>query len=159
MSNEFDPDDIEVGENDGIIVVAAFVIGGIMGALSNPQDPLFAFFTVGIVIAGIVWAIGTKSGRNFLEQINEQQQQQQQSVVGKKEKGPQRTCPHCGWQNPAKNNFCHDCGSEFGSDKSKTHDNHATTSELRDLYVSGEINEEELDERIEELMKRDERSR
>lgn len=122
-----------------------------MGVLSNPQDPLSGFFIVGIFIAGITWVIGTKSGRQFATVIYEQQQQQQ-SVVGKKEKGPQRTCPYCGWQNPEKNLFCHDCGSKFRSEESEVNNNQAAISELRDKYVSEEINEEEFDKNIKELL-------
>jgi len=156
MSSEFDPDDVEVGENDGIIVVVGFVVGGIMGVLSNPQDPVFGFFVIGFIIAGVVWMIGTKSGRQFVTVIYEQQQQQQQSVVGKKEKGPQRTCSHCGLQNPKVNNFCHDCGREFESEESVSSNSQATISELRDKYVSGEINEEDFDERVGELLGKNE---
>jgi len=144
---------------DGKIVVVAFVIGGIIGFLSNPQDPISGSFAVGIFLSGIAWLSVTKSGRQFLSYMDEQQQQQhrqQQSVVGKKENGPQRICPHCGWQNPKKNNFCHDCGTEFASAEPRTSDTPATTSELREKYVSGEIDDEELDEGIEEAMKRDE---
>ena len=97
--------------------VGLFIIGGILGAVSNPTQPIFAFFVIGILAAGVAWLTITKSGVAFRKQIaenagNNNQQQQQQVSRGKKN---ERTviCQECGWKNPKQNNYCHDCGNEI----------------------------------------------
>jgi len=152
MSNQQDDEipDVEFGENDGLIVAGAFIIGGFLGAFSNPNQPVTAFFFIGTLAAGAALVIGTKSGRQLVKQVEEQQQQQ----VNKGDSVPKRTCPHCGWQNPVRNNYCHDCGNIMAGNSEKR-DLDDSISDLRDRYVEGEISDAEFEERVKEKIESD----
>lgn len=95
------------------IVVAAFLGGGVLGAVANPTQPGSGFFTVGFLCGGVAWAFATESGtvfrEEFVENVNENQQQQQATPSK-----PKVVCASCGWQNPKGNNYCHDCGERLG---------------------------------------------
>ena len=60
----------------------------------------------------VVLLLLTEDGRELLRNLPEliEEYQQHQSSQSR----PKRICSSCGWQNPQENNFCHDCGSEFG---------------------------------------------
>jgi len=152
MSNQQDDEipDVEFGENDGPIVAAAFIIGGSFGAFYVPNQPVTAFFLWGTIAAGAGWVIGTKSGRQSVKQLEEQQQQQ----VNKGDSVEKRTCPHCGWQNPVRNNYCHDCGNIIAGNTEKS-DLDDSISDLRDRYVEGEISDAEFEERVKEKIESD----
>lgn len=97
---------------DGWLIVSLIgVVFGLIGAVANPEDAIFAFFVVGATAASITWLYTTPSGEQFREEIAEQQQQDAISTGSTEAK---QTCPNCGWQNPARNNYCHDCGEKIG---------------------------------------------
>lgn len=119
-------DEREAGERDDFqeevpirarwgIVAGAFIVGGVLGAIANPTEPVLGFFVIGFLFSGVIWAFATRSGkifRNvFMEIMKEAQQQQQTSSTSK----PKVVCSSCGWQNPKGNNYCHDCGEKLGS--------------------------------------------
>jgi hypothetical protein len=95
-------------------VTLAFLIGGIIGAVANPANPVSGFFIISLLVGGVVWAFATESGKKFREEVSENmddmQQQQQQSDSNTE---ASQICSNCGWQNPANNNYCHDCGEEL----------------------------------------------
>ena len=90
-------------------VVGAFLGGGLVGAIANPTQPVFTFLIIGLGAGGIAWAFATESGKQLREEIEKQQQQQQSSDNTE----PKVVCSECGWQNPRKNNYCHDCGEDL----------------------------------------------
>lgn len=96
------------------IVAAAFLVGGILGAASNPAEPVSGFFVIGFIAGGVAWAFATESGKafrkEFKENMDEMQQQQQQSTSSSQSKV---ICSNCGWKNPETNNYCHDCGEQL----------------------------------------------
>jgi ribosomal protein L40E len=96
------------------IVAVAFLIGGILGAVSNPTQPATGFFVIGGIFAGVAWAFATESGKEFREEVQENMDEAQQQQASSSSQ-PKRICSECGWQNPQSNNYCHDCGSELGS--------------------------------------------
>lgn len=97
------------------LVAVAFILGGFLGAVSNPNDPLFAFFVIGGIAGGVAWAFSTESGKawreNIVDEMNEAQQQQ--GTTNSSSTKPKLVCQSCGWQNPAINKYCHDCGGEI----------------------------------------------
>jgi hypothetical protein len=97
------------------IVVGTFLVGGILGAVSN-AEPVMGFFVGGLFFGGVAWAFATESGENFRkefkENMEEAQQQQQQTSSNSK---PKVVCSNCGWKNPKANNYCHDCGEQLKS--------------------------------------------
>jgi len=95
------------------VVAGVFLVGGILGAASNP-DPIFGFFVIGFIFGGVAWAFVTESGKTFRKEFqknmdNMQQQQQQSSSSSQ----PKVVCSNCGWRNPKSNNYCHDCGEKL----------------------------------------------
>lgn len=97
-------------------VLGAFVGGGIIGVLAFPSDPLFGFMFCSLIFGMIFWLFATDDGRQFMENLAQEMEQSIDQSSGSK-----RICQNCGWQNPMENNFCHDCGTELGSE-----DNDAT---------------------------------
>jgi hypothetical protein len=95
-------------------VTLAFLIGGIFGAVANPADPVSGFLIISLLLGGLAWAFATESGKKFRDEVSENmdgmQQQQQQSDSNTQ---ASQICSNCGWQNPANNNYCHDCGEEL----------------------------------------------
>ena len=98
----------------GIFVGILFTLGLIIGAL-GAGEPGAALFILAIA-GGIFVALtkeGRKAGREFMKELEQANQQQSNSSKS----GSTRVCSNCGWQNPASNNFCHDCGSELEDGK------------------------------------------
>ncbi|MGQ3331221.1 hypothetical protein [Halorubrum sp. FL23] len=99
------------------IVAGASLLGGILGAISNPTQPVFGFFVISFIVGGVAWGFATKSGRKFTKElfdnIEEMEQQQQQSVSTSTSSEPKIVCSTCGWKNPKNNNYCHDCGEKL----------------------------------------------
>lgn len=101
------------------IVVGVFIIFGFLGAVSNPQDPVFSFFVIGSIAGGVAWMMATESGVKVAKAMGNdisQQGQQQQQVGGSSSSGGTVICSECGWKNPKSNNYCHDCGAELTPD-------------------------------------------
>jgi len=158
MMSSGETDDAE-SIDGGVIVLVVFLIGGILGAVSNPQDAVFAFFSIGSIFAVVGWLFGTTSGRELLEEMNENQQQQQQ--VGGSSSEQKEPCPNCGWQNPSRNNYCYDCGSQLVSEQKsvetditigKKSDEDKEVEKIQEKYTQGEIDEETFEEEIEESL-------
>lgn len=100
------------------IVVGISLLGGILGAFSNPMEPVSGFFVISFIFGGVAWAFATKSGakfrKEFVDNIEGMEQQQQQSVSTSSSTEQNMVCSNCGWKNPKSNNYCHDCGEELG---------------------------------------------
>ena len=94
-----------------LVVSLTGVVFGLIGAVASPENAIFAFFAVGAIAASIVWLYTTPRGEQFREEIAEQQQQDATSTDSTEAK---QVCPNCGWQNPARNNYCYDCGKKIG---------------------------------------------
>lgn len=94
------------------MVGGAFFVGGILGAVANPAEPLSGFFVIGLIVGGVAWSFATKSGKKFrtefMENMEDAQQQQASSSSS-----PKVVCSNCGWKNPKTNNYCHDCGEQL----------------------------------------------
>lgn len=103
--------------------VGAFLLGGFIGAFVYSTNPLFGFFVFGLMASFSVSLIITEAGvalRRTMEDIdmdtnNSSDNQQQQQISTNQRSGPTTVCQNCGWQNPANNNYCHDCGNEIKS--------------------------------------------
>lgn len=103
------------------IVAGFFLIGGILGPMINPAEPVSGFFVFGFTIGGVAWVFATKSGRksweefvNWVEKMEQQQQKEQQQSISTSSSTEQNiVCSNCGWKNPKSNNYCHDCGGEL----------------------------------------------
>lgn len=103
-------------EQKAIIGIGAFLLGGILGASSNPAEPGFSFLVVGGFFGLVVWMAITKSGVAFRRTVaSEMDESQQQQQVNRGRSEQTVVCRECGWQNPQSNNYCHDCGSELGA--------------------------------------------
>jgi hypothetical protein len=101
------------------IVAGISLLGGILGAFSNPAEPVSGFFVISFIFGGVAWAFATKSGtkfrKEFVDSMEEiEQQQQEQSVSTSSNVDQNVVCSECGWKNPNSNNYCHDCGEELG---------------------------------------------
>lgn len=99
------------------IGVVVFIIGGLLGAGSNP-DPAVGFMGIGFLFLIVAWVIITESGVAFRRVMSKEmaeaaEQQQQQTINTGKSNEKTRACQNCGWQNPKNNNYCHDCGNEL----------------------------------------------
>lgn len=101
------------------IAIGAFLIGGIIGAMANPSQPVAGFIVIGIMFAGVALflvALFTqpeemKEAWEELKDAWEEAQQQQTSSSSKSK----IVCSNCGWKNPEDNNYCHDCGEKLGT--------------------------------------------
>lgn len=101
-----------------LIVVAAFLVGGIF-AVANVSVGYGVWFTVGGCVASFpFWVFLTKSGMNWLNNLNahmEDNNDTQSVTVGDSTKR-EVICSDCGWKNSHKNNYCHDCGNKITSE-------------------------------------------
>lgn len=100
-----------------IVGAVAMLLIGITGAAANPTQPLFGFIVLASTTGIVLWVTITKSGIAFRESISDEledssQQQQQRISTGQSQENTV-VCQNCGWKNPNKNNYCHDCGNEI----------------------------------------------
>lgn len=102
----------------------AFIVGsGLISALIGAGIfSIAGFGAIGAVVFGITIILVasvhmTKPGLQFMREFNQQTGgvtgQQQNS--GSTDSNQKTICQSCGWTNPMKNDFCHDCGGELSS--------------------------------------------
>jgi hypothetical protein len=91
----------------------AFIIGGVLGVVTNPQNPIAGFLAGSIFFGACVWPFATPSGKEYMKKKSSNSSQNQHQSVGKNNNEIKRACPSCGWQNPQRNNYCHDCGTKI----------------------------------------------
>lgn len=96
----------------GWAVLVGLIILNVIGwpLLLNGQY-LLAVLVVGGPIAAFLFL--TEDGRKIRENVAEEMDSQEQSSNS----DTRRICSNCGWQNPASNNYCHDCGEPLNSDE------------------------------------------
>jgi len=99
-----------------LIVVVSIVLAAILAILDPDAGiGLFILYILGFMV--LVYFIGTKEGRKdtmaIMNGTSEQRDEQQQQTVGGEADESKRVCSNCGWQNPASNNYCHDCGEKL----------------------------------------------
>lgn len=100
------------------ILISSLILAIIITVSNGGGIGAFIFFFIGSL--GLIGLVSTKRGRMALIQavleIQEEmdnQNMQQQQVGGQSSSQPTQICSECGWKNPKKNNYCHDCGSEL----------------------------------------------
>lgn len=108
----------EAVSQDGVgrVLITTFIIGGIIGVIANPAQPVTGFLGIGFVFSGIAWLFGTESGARFREEVKDNMEEAQQEQQFSSSK-PKVVCSNCGWQNPKGNNYCHDCGTKLGTNE------------------------------------------
>jgi hypothetical protein len=100
-----------------LIVTAAFLIGGIF-SVANVSTGYGVWFTVGGCVAAFpFWVFLTKSGMNWLNNLDShvEEDNNTQSVTVGDSTEREVICSACGWKNPVQNNYCHDCGNEISA--------------------------------------------
>lgn len=105
----------------GVLWFVSFFIIGLLGALANPTQPILAFLILGGSASTIMLLTATKGGVAFRKEVTETfreemaenaqgaSSQQQKTNMGETT-SEEVICPNCGWKNPERNSYCHDCG-------------------------------------------------
>lgn len=97
-----------------IIIITAFIFGGVGSLLLVPSSNFVVFVVIGCVIASPFWILLTESGAQwFMNKTNDSKSHQSQTINTASSSSREIACHNCGWQNTVENNFCYDCGAEL----------------------------------------------
>lgn len=94
-----------------VLVISAFILGATVASEGILQHPFF-FISGGLFVAFFAWLFITPSGNLFGQGWLEVSRLQERSA-DEDSSGKEKICPNCGWQNPQRNNYCHDCGQNL----------------------------------------------